>query len=517
VELPAWLTPLYDAAQMREVDRWAIEERGVPSLELMESAGAALAEVARELHAREVARGSDGAVAIVCGKGNNGGDGFVCARHLAEAKVPVEVLLLHRPDEVSGDARVNLERLEDRFEQVEGSDLGSKLSGASVVVDAVLGTGFEGTARDPAAAAIAAINAAGLPVVACDVPSGLDASTGRIEGEATRCEATVTFHAPKVGHRVNPGRDACGHLTVAPIGIPEGAPVEAAAGEIAAAVLAGLPHRNGASSKFTSGRVVLAGGSRGLTGAMAMAASASIRAGAGYATALVPHSLEPILEAKLTEVMTRGLAEHGEGAGFASGAANSILDAAEGAGAFVLGPGLGRTDETLELAREVAGRIEAPLVLDADGLYAFRERPHRLARRAGPTVITPHAGEAARLLGVASDEVNAGRLEAARELANRSGAVVVLKGADTIVAETAGGVVAVNSVESPGLATAGTGDVLSGMIAALLARGLEPLHAACAAVFAHARAGRAAAERVGADHVIATDVIEAIPEGFTDE
>ena len=500
--MESWLNSLYDAEGMRAVDRWAIEEVGVPSLELMESAGAAVAEVVAEL-------ALDGPVRVVCGKGNNAGDGLVAARQLDRMGFEVEVLLLWPAEELSGDAAANLERVE--AEHVSG-DLGPRLADSGAVVDAIFGTGFSGEAREPARAAIEAIGGCGAPVVACDIASGVDASSGEVAGAAVAADFTVSFHAAKLGHRVAPGKWHTGELRVVPIGIPDGAPETAAAGTIDAAVLDLLPRRGARSTKFSSGQVTIAGGSRGLTGAVQMSSRAAIRAGAGYATVAVPADLEPIFEGGQPEVMSVGC-PGGDGC-LAPASAKPLLRAFERAGAGVLGPGLGRDPGSVELAREVLPAIAAPLVLDADGLNAFAGEPGLIAAREAPTVLTPHAGELGRLLGRSSEEIAAHRLAAAREAAAASGAVVVLKGDDTIVVD--GERVAVNALAAPGLATAGTGDVLSGLTAALLARGLEPFAAACAAVLAHARAGREAAARIGAaESVIASDVIAAIPAGLS--
>jgi NAD(P)H-hydrate epimerase len=280
------------------------------------------------------------------------------------------------------------------------------------------------------------------------------------------------------------------------------------AGLIGPAVLELVPRRDAAGTKFTSGHVVVAGGSRGLTGAPALAALGAMRAGAGYVTVLVPGSEQPILAIKLTEAMTRALPDraghhvpHGAGA---------VIEAIGRGGALVLGPGIGREDDALAFARDVAARAQVPLVLDADGLNAHGTDLEPLAVRPAPTVLTPHAGELARLLGTDSEDVGARRLEAAREAARRAQAIVVLKGDDTIVAEP-GGRVAVNPLGAPMLATAGTGDVLSGVLGALLAKGMEPFAAAAAAVRLHAAAGRLAGDRVGPDGVIAGDVALALP------
>ncbi len=496
-----WLNPLYDAEGMRGIDRWAIEEMGVPSLELMEAAGRVVADAVGEL-------ALEGPVRIVCGKGNNAGDGLVAARYLSEAGFEVEALLLWPAEQLSGDAVANLERF--AAEQVSG-DLTARLAGSGAIVDAIFGTGFSGEPREPALAALAAIDACGAPVIACDIASGVDASSGEVAGSAVEADLTVSFHAAKVGHRVAPGKWHTGELRVASIGIPDGAPGELAAGTIDRAVLDLAPRRGSRSTKFSSGQVVIAGGSRGLTGAVQMSSRAAIRAGAGYATVAVPADLETIFEQGQPEVMSIGC-PGGDGC-LAPASAKLLLRAFERAAAGVFGPGLGRDPGSIELAREVLSAIEAPLVLDADGLNAFAGELGRIAARKAPTVLTPHAGELGRLLGRPADEVSAHRLGSAREAAREANAVVVLKGDDTIV--TDGERIAVNALPAPGLATAGTGDVLSGIVAALLARGLEPFAAACAAVLAHALAGRDAAARIGvAESVIATDVIDSIPAGL---
>ena len=479
-----WLNPLYDAEGIRAVDRWAIEEQRVPGEELMEAAGTALAEAVAGL-------APQGPVRIVCGKGNNGGDGLVAARCLSAMGFEVEVLEI--------------------FSEEAPGDFDAWLEGSGAVVDAIFGTGFAGAPREPAAAAIEAIDRCGAPVIACDIASGVDASSGEVEGVAIEADLTVSFHAAKIGHRVAPGKWHTGELRVAPIGIPGGAPETAVAGTIEPAVLALAPARGPRSTKFNSGQVVIAGGSRGLTGAVQMSSRAAIRAGAGYATVAVPAELEAIFEAGQPEVMSVGC-PGGDGC-LAPGSLKAVLRAFERAAAGVLGPGMGRDPGSVELARDAAAAIEAPLVIDADGLNAFEGEIERIAARPAPTVLTPHAGELGRLLGRPSEEIAGHRLASAREAARAAGAVVVLKGDDTIV--TDGERVAVNALPAPALATAGTGDVLSGIVAALLARGLDPFAAACAAVIAHARAGRDAASRIGAaESVIAGDVIDSIPVGL---
>lgn len=497
--MESWLDPLYDAAGMGAADRWAIEDQGVPSLELMEAAGRALAEATAEV-------AGPGPIRVVCGKGNNGGDGLVAARHLVESGYEVEVLSLWDPETASPDSKTNF-RLLEGVEVLEGPGALGRLAGSGAVIDAVLGTGFEGEPRSPVSEAIGAINDSGCPVVACDIPSGANASTGEA-GLAVRARRTVTFHGLKVGHVIAPAKHLCGEVVVADIGIPAGAPPGEAAGLIRPGVLELLPRRGETSTKFTSGRVSVVGGSRGLTGAVCLAAEAAIRSGAGYATAAVPADLEPIFEGKLTETMTLGCGT--EGGHLGPTALEQVAAHCENAAAVVLGSGLGREAGAGEFLRSLVGRLAAPTVIDADGLGGLAGQLELVAGRGSATILTPHEGEMGRLLGCDYQQVAAERLASAVALARQTGAVAVLKGDDTIV--TDGERIAVNRLPAPGLATAGTGDVLAGVCGALLARGLGPFEAACAAVHAHSRAGRLAASEVGsAEGVIAGDVVTALP------
>ena len=487
---------------MRAVDGWAIDEAGVPSLDLMERAGVGLARLT-------AAVSGPGPVRVVVGKGNNGGDGLVAARLLRAEGREVEVLAVAALDELRGDAHVNLERLPGPAPEPFDA---ARLADSGVIVDSLLGTGFEGSPREPVASAIAAINAAQAPAVACDVPSGVNANSGEIEGEAVRAVVTGTFHGPKLGLYVFPGKDHAGAVETVDIGIPRGAPGAGRAGLITDRVIDLFPRRERSGSKFTSGVVVVAGGSVGLTGAPSLAARSAARAGAGYVQVAVPASAQQALDLRLLEQMSRGLPES---RGFHTPAGVAVVEElAERAGAVVLGPGLGRDDGAAEFARGVARKVDAPLLVDADGLNAHAGRLELFAERAAPTVLTPHEGELGRLLEIDSGEVKAHRLACAREAARRSNAAVLLKGDDTMVA-LPDGEVAVSPGGTPALATAGTGDVLSGLIGALLAKGLDGFEASCLGALAHVLAAEAAAERWGADHVMAGDVIEALPHGLT--
>jgi NAD(P)H-hydrate epimerase len=494
--LAAWLEPLLDAERMRAVDSWASGERGVPSLDLMERAGAGLAAVAATM-------APEGRIAVFAGKGNNGGDGLVAARRLRAEGREVDVLLAAEPGEFSGDARSNLERLSGPEPLALGAAIAA---GTTLVIDALLGTGATGAPRGRVAEAIEAIGACGVTVLAADVPSGVDASSGEVAGPAVAAAATATFHAAKPGLWIEPGRGRAGRVHVLDIGIPPGAPVEADVGLMRDEVLTVIPRRGVQSTKFTSGRVLVVGGSPGLTGAPSLSALAAARAGAGYVTVCVPAALSLVFETRLLEAMTLALPDE-RGEHTVGGVAPLAAAAAARGGAVVLGPGLGRGEGAAAFARGVLEAVALPIVLDADGLNAYAGALDSLAGRAA--VLTPHEGELARLLGTTAATVASARLRHAREAAARAHAVVVLKGDDTLVAAP-DGLVAVSPGATPALATAGTGDVLAGVTAAMLAKGLEPFEAACAAVRLHARAGVRAAARHGGEGLIASDVVEAL-------
>jgi NAD(P)H-hydrate epimerase len=502
--LPAWLTPLPDPAQQRALDAWAIEQRHIAGAELMERAGAGLA-------AAVAARVPHGLIAIVCGKGNNGGDGYVAARLLRERGREVRVLALAAVDELRGDAAAAAGRLSGPPAEPFSA---AGLAGAAGIVDAILGTGFSGEARGPAREAIDAFNAAdAATVIACDIPSGVDGASGEAAGPAVRAELTITFHAMKPGLWIAPGKRHAGEVRVIDIGIPDGGPGDPSLGLIDPSVIDALPRRGSESTKFAAGSVLVVGGSTGLTGAPTLAARAAMRAGSGYVTAAIPASLNPIFEVKLTEAMTVPLAD-ADGA-IAPRALEVALGRAERVQAVALGPGIGRAEDTQSFVREFARRLPVPVVIDADGLFAHNGSLATLREREAPTVLTPHAGELSRLLGRPGEEIAARRLHHVRQAAADAGAVVVLKGDDTLVADPTGRV-AVSRGGASALATAGTGDVLSGVLAAYLGKGLDPWTAACVAVLVHAAAGRRCAATIGSEGVVAGDVIEALPAALTD-
>ena len=449
------LEPVYTAAEMRETE---VRYPGFPETapELMERAGAA---VAREtMRAFPVAR----RFAVVCGGGSNGGDGRIAARILQEA----------------GREAVETDEPE----------------GVDVVVDALFGTGFHGEPRAEAAALIERINAAGAPVVAVDIPSGVDASTGEVAGSAVEATLTVTFHGPKVGTVVAPGRFHTGRVVVADIGLDHG---PTAVRRATSAILGLVPRRGARDSKVTAGRVLVVGGSRGMSGAVCLAAEAALRADAGYVTVAVPYDVLPVVEGRLLEPVKVGFS--------AADAIEVALRVAERADAVALGPGLGREPHVASFVRALLERLDLPAVVDADALFGLEPM-----ERCSATVLTPHAGELARLLGESSAWVDAHRLQAARRCADRYGVVVLLKGADTIVVAP-GGAAVVADAGPPSLATAGTGDVLTGVIAAFLAKGLDAETAAVAGAVAHGHAAALVPYQVG---LIASDVVAALPQAL---
>ena len=482
-------TDLYTAEEMRAAEA---AYRG-PTLELMERAGRKVAEeiLGRYPEARRVA--------VWCGPGANGGDGFVVARELARARRACSVRLLGPEEKVTGDAAVNLRRA-----RRDGIPFVEEPGAADVVVDALFGTGFRGKPRPEAERAIELMNAAGVPIVAVDLPSGVDGSTGRVQGAAVRAALTVTFHAPKVGHVVAPGRFLAGNLVVADIGLVR---TRTRTRRASPRVLELVPRRRERDNKYSAGSVLVVGGSTGLTGAPSLASQAALRAGAGIVTACVPASLNAVFEQRLLEVMTRPCPD--EDGTMTRDAADTILAAAERAGAVALGPGLGRTEAVQALVGHLLDRLDKPVVLDADGLWALVGHFDWVFSREATTVLTPHAGELGRLIGRPSAWVDANRLDAVQSGADDAGAVVLLKGADTLVAAPGRGPVVVD-LGNAGLATAGSGDVLTGVTAAFLAKGMDGALAAAAAAAACGTASQLAAERHGEAGQIASDVVEAL-------
>jgi ADP-dependent NAD(P)H-hydrate dehydratase / NAD(P)H-hydrate epimerase len=503
------------AAEMRALDRWTIEH-GTPGAVLMERAGVGATRLLRARLGR-----SRRPVVIVCGRGNNGGDGFVIARHLRRARIPVEVWLAAKPEEVRGDAAGMLEawrRLRGAVEDLSAPDrvpvFVARLAGAGAVVDAIFGTGLNAPVTGVAATVIEAINASGRLVLAVDIASGLSADTGMPHGTAVCADVTASFAFAKVGQTLYPGVDHTGDLHVVDIGVP-GEAVAAVGPRVTlleeAQVGQLVKRRPRDGHKGTFGHVLVIAGSRGKTGAALLATGAAGRAGAGLVTLAVAAGLQPTLEAYVRESMTAALPDAGHGvAALDDGrAVDALLD---GRDAVVCGPGLGLADPTRTLVAHIVRRCRVPLVLDADGLNAVAGTD-LLAERGGQTIVTPHPGEMARLIESDTRAVQADRPGVARTFAARAQVVVVLKGARTIVAAP-DGTVAICPTGNPGMATGGTGDVLAGLLGGLLAQGLAPFEAAVLGVFAHGAAGDAVAARRGEMGLLAGDLIDELPPTF---
>ncbi|HTW58421.1 MAG TPA: NAD(P)H-hydrate dehydratase [Terriglobales bacterium] len=502
------------AAEMRAIDLATSERFGVPSLTLMENAGGAVATHVVE-HYSSAKR-----ITVFCGKGNNGGDGFVAARLLHEKGKTVQVIVLADPADLRGDAAVMFGKLPvpaivaKTIEELK-SDRVRPLLEADLYLDAILGTGFKPPVSGLYADAIAMLNASKAPVVAVDIPSGAEADAMFLQqGIVARADSMVTFTAPRPAHVF--GSLTGGPTHVAPIGSPE----EAVASSLHlnaitprdfAALVADRPAE---SNKGNYGHVLVVGGSVGKAGSVAMAGMAALRAGAGLATVATPKSMQATVAGFHPEVMTESLAETKAGS-ISAGAAKRIVELAKGKTVLAIGPGISRVAETAELVRVLVSKSEIPVVLDADGLNAFENHADELNGKGRVLVITPHPGEMARLVGRSIADVQKDRLGTARAFAREHDLIVVLKGNRTLVVQP-DGEAWVNTTGNPGMSTGGTGDILTGMVAAMLAQNIQnALLAVCAAVHLHGLAGDVMRECVGEHSMVATDLLRGLPEAFT--
>ncbi|MDY6847832.1 MAG: NAD(P)H-hydrate dehydratase [Thermodesulfobacteriota bacterium] len=498
------------AAQMQELDQKTIKEIGLPGPVLMENAGQGAARLIDERYRHLY----PGPAVVISGKGNNGGDGYVIARSLLQRGWQVRTLVLADDAAVEGDARLNLEILRKVRGEIlfapddDGlSTALSQCSGARLLVDALFGTGLSSNVRGRYGRAIAWMNEQPAPTAAVDIPSGLDATTGRILGCCVQADLTVTFALPKIGHVVYPGVDQVGALKTVDIGIPPflleaQAPAQILVdGECARRL---LPSRPSDGHKGTFGHLLIIGGSTGKSGAVALAAESAVRSGAGLVTAAVPAGIHDILEVKLTEPMTVPLPEI-DGA-LRLEALDALIAAWRDKQALAIGPGLGQNEQARQLVRHLVRDCDLPLVIDADGLNALAGHLEGLSsRRPGTTVITPHPGEMARLAQISVEKVQHDRLSVARDFAHRHGVVVLLKGARTVIAAPEG-TVWINASGNPGMASGGMGDVLTGVVGALLAQGMPAAEAAVLAAYLHGAAADRLACREGCAGLAAGEV-----------
>jgi NAD(P)H-hydrate epimerase len=508
------------AQQMQRLDHRTIHEAGIPGIVLMENAGRGTAAQIERLFPDV----RDRRVVVLSGKGNNGGDGFVIARCLLDTGCTVSCLLIGQAEQVSGDARIMLHA----YQQAGGSlqviadaeqwqHAADSLQHAGLIIDALLGTGLSGAVAGLHQRIIQDVNCLqGIPVVSVDVPSGVDATTGKILGAAIRAQLTCTLGLPKLGLVLFPGAAHAGSLEVIDIGIPRSlvAQEHTAAGLLEQQDFKGLiPARLPESHKGTYGHVCILAGSPGKTGAAALASQAAMRTGAGLVTLGIPQQLNPILEAKLTEVMTEPLPDAGDGyLGLESWP--RIQELIAGKSVIALGPGLAVRTETARLVHKIVAAARAPLIIDADGLNAIAQDAAFLKGLSVPAVLTPHPGEMARLAGISTQAVQEDRPGQASAFAVRHGVIVVLKGSRTIIAEP-DGTISINPTGNPGMASGGMGDVLTGIIAGLLSQGLSASAAARLGVFVHGLLGDRIAREQGPVGIMATDLLAGIPAALS--
>lgn len=511
---------LVTARQMAAIDRRTIDHHGVPGIELMHRAGQAVVE---ELLARTGSVAGERFV-VLCGKGNNGGDGFVIARLLRENNAAVAVYLLGERERVTGDARSAMEEwraaggeVATLTEETAVHEAAASWRDADYLVDALLGTGLSGEVQGLMRAAIEEVNRLRVPVIAVDIPSGVAGDTGLVCGVAVNAMLTVTFGLPKVGQALYPGRRHCGTLSVADIGFPEAAVREALEGEPPIFMTSKtdaarwMPKRQPDAHKGDAGRVMVVAGSVGMTGAAALASEAALRAGAGLVYLGCPESLNDILETKLTEVITLPLPEIRRRRCLALRAVGDIRRLLPQMRVLAIGPGIGRFRETVALVRRVVSESATPMVIDADGLFALAGAG--LFPLPTPAVLTPHYGEFARMVGCEIADIQRDPVESCRRAAGEWGVTLLLKGAPTVVCGPSGETW-VNPTGNAGMATAGAGDVLTGAIAGLIAQGVAPEVAARLGAFAHGMAGDFARDELGTHGMIAGDILRHLPKAM---
>jgi NAD(P)H-hydrate epimerase len=503
------------ASEMARMDRQTIEEVGIPGIVLMENAARGAASFYLEALPDLLER----RITVVAGTGNNAGDGFALARIFHDKGASVRVVCLRLPDRLRGDALTNFRILEKIRvpvvvwdEERDFQEQWKWIRESDAVIDAILGTGLNSEVREFYRQVIEALNTLNVPILAVDVPSGLDASTGKVLGAAVRCFATATFGFPKVGQLMDPGGDFVGRLSVVDIGIPPSV-VESADirrwwldGEHASGW---LKPRAASTHKGRAGHVAVLSGSRGKTGAAALICQGAGRVGAGLVTLFIPASLNPIMEVKLTEAMTYPIAET-EDQTPSPDALPDILAFLEGKQALAMGPGISLHPRTQSLVKDLLLQAPCPMVLDADALTALADQPELLRQAGFPVVLTPHPGEMARLAHESVQTVQENRLEVAGEFSRKHGVTLVLKGHRTLIAAPDGRL-AINSSGNPAMASGGMGDTLTGMIAGFLAQSFEPFEAACLGVYVH---GAAADERIGkvaSRGLLASDVLDEVP------
>lgn len=506
---------LITGSEMKKLDNWAIHEYGVPSLLLMENAGGAVVKKAEQIMGALSGR----QVIVLAGKGNNGGDALVVARRLHELKAEVRLFLLFSPEDFIGDTLENwhlVEKLGLKWHVLNDENsfylLRLRLNQCDLVIDGIFGTGFRGKPQNNVCRVIQLINESSAPVLAIDIPSGLEADTGRMEEYCIKADYTVTFAWVKRGLVVFPGKKYVGQLEVTNISLPEEAINELDREEyyvdrnLARKV---LPPIDWQGHKNSFGHVLVIAGSAGMTGAAYFVCKAAFRSGAGLVTVCLPRSQAVPFDIAFPEVITRGLDETQLGT-LDAAAWLGIEEIMESKKSIVFGPGLSSNDNIKDILQNLLENAKVPLVIDADGLNALAQNIDVIKSAQTPVILTPHPGEMARLLGISTESVQADRIGSALQAAAKLNSIVVLKGAATVIALPQG-TVYINSTGSPALATAGTGDILAGIIGGFLAQGIGPVEAAYLGVYVHGLAGDLAAEDKGMRGVMAGDVLDMVP------
>lgn len=501
---------------MRLIDKEAIEVKGIPGPELMENAGRGIAERIRDLILQNL---QGRKIVIFCGKGNNGGDGFVVGRYLHQSGANVTIFYPAPVEKLSNDAALNFGRAREMDININGIGSADQLPDsleADYIIDAIFGTGFEGVPLGLLAEMIEYINAQSIPVIAVDCPSGLNVDTGHHEGVVVSADYTFTLALPKIGLYHSPGRELAGYTEVIPIGIPDevvdsfGIKENLITIDMAADL---LPKRKPDGHKGDFGKLFILAGSTGLTGAAAMAANASARSGVGLVTVGCPQSLNHILEMKLTEPMTYPLPDVAKKGALAKRGLGEIKMKIAENDAVIIGPGIGRHFETRDLIQRLVALLEKPAIIDADGLNTFEKDRAALEGEHPGLVLTPHPGEFRRLIDESLPDNLSEKFDLIRKYARKYNAVIVYKGSPTVVVDTDGQLY-LNPTGNDGMATGGTGDVLSGIIGSFLAQGMKPIDAAICGIYVHGLSGDLAAAEYGKRSLIAGDLIEFLPDAF---
>ncbi|NOY57445.1 MAG: NAD(P)H-hydrate dehydratase [Calditrichaeota bacterium] len=499
------------AKQIASMDRYAIDDLKIPGITLMENAGRGIAEIALSL----LGRPEQKRVHVYCGPGNNGGDGYVVARHLSNRGADVRVFILAKQEKIQGDALINLEILMKMGQKVSFIEKIPQVEKPALIVDAMLGTGVAGSLRGLFAKVAEFINSQNVPVLSVDIPTGVNADTGAVEGPAIRATATATMALLKRGLVFSPGREYAGRVHIVDISMPP-AVVKKKQQKVwlleKGDIVRLLPVRSPDAHKNKCGTVATVAGSEGFTGAASLSSEAALRAGAGLSYLCIPQSLNPILETKLTEVITWPFDDAGMGY-LHKGCFREMIIPLQKQNVVAIGPGLGQHDGTAHLVHLLLEKLESPMVLDADGLNVCAGSIDKIQEYRGEMILTPHPGELSRLIGLSAGEIVANRIEVAKETAVAWNKVLVLKGGPTIIAFPDGRVF-VNSTGNAGMATAGSGDVLTGVIAAFLAQGLDAGQAARAGVYVHGLAGDLARNEIGEMGMLASDILRFVPKAI---